>query len=295
MFGQLFGDYLIRNGIISKDQFNEVMEQQKATRVKLGLIAAAEKLLTGEQAEEVNRLQLVMDKRFGDIAIEKGYLTEAQVSRLLSLQGNPYLLFVQTLIEKSILTLKDIESHLGAYQQSNHYSDNDIEALKSGDMDRIVPLFVHIESPLYNELIGLAVRNMIRFISSDIVLEKSYGIKEYSFETLACQKVKGQHNIFLGFAAKGSDLLAVASPFAKEDFTEINEDSYDAVCEFINCINGLFATKLSHEDIELDMLPPLSYSNGTVVSGGQIAVVPVTVGDKKIDLLVSIDDTTDVK
>ena len=39
-------------------------------------------------------MEAIMDKRFGDIAVEKGYLTSEQVSRLLGMQGNQYLSFV---------------------------------------------------------------------------------------------------------------------------------------------------------------------------------------------------------
>lgn len=295
MVGQLFGDYLIKNGLISNAQYNEVIEYQKATRVKLGLIAVSEKLLTKEQAEEINNLQMVMDKRFGDIAIQKGYLTDAQVGHLLSLQGNPYLLFVQTLIEKIILTLNDIEVQLQAFQKENQYSDDDMEALKSGDIDRILPLFVHIDLPFYNDLINLAVRNIVRFISNDIGLDKSYVVKEYLFDTLACQDVTGQHKILLGFAASDKNLLSIANPFAKEEFTEMDEDSFDSVCEFINCINGLFATQLSHEDIEVDMMPPLFYEKKKIVSDGNIVIVPITISGKKIDMVVSIDNNIEVK
>jgi len=295
MFGQFFGDYLIKNNIITKEQFNEVIEYQKKSRVKLGLIAVTEKLLTVQQTDEVNQLQAVMDKRFGDIAIEKGYLTEDQVSHLLSLQGNSYLLFVQTLIEKHNLTLEDIETYLIAYQKDSNFSDSELEALKSGDIDRIVPLFVHIELPLYNDLIGLAIRNIIRFINNDIVIEKAYEVKEYYIETLASQCLNGQHNIFVGFAAKDKDLLAIANPFAKEEFTKVDEDSYDAVCEFINCIDGLYASKLSHEEVDIDMLPPLSYSNQKLISSGPIIVVPLIISGKKNDLLISIDTKLDIQ
>jgi len=295
MFGQFFGDYLIKNNIITKEQFNEVMECQKKSRVKLGLIAVTEKLLTVKQSDEVNNLQAIMDKRFGDIAIEKGYLTEDQVSHLLSQQGNSYLLFVQTLIEKEYLTLEGIETYILAYQKESSFSDCELEALKSGDIDRIVPLFVHIELPLYNDLIGLAIRNVIRFINNDIIIEKAYEAKEYSFETLASQCLKGQHNIFVGFSAKDKDLLAIANPYAKEEFTKVDEDSYDAVCEFINCIDGLYASKLSHEGVDIDMLPPLSYSDQKLSTSGPIIVVPLMIGGKKIDLVISIDTILDIQ
>ena len=97
MFDQIFGNYLVSSGKISKEQFADVLESEGKIRVKLGLIAVAEKLMTEAQAEEVNKLQAIMDRRFGDIAVEEGYLTEGQVETLLKKQGNAYLAFAQAL------------------------------------------------------------------------------------------------------------------------------------------------------------------------------------------------------
>ena len=106
MFDQIFGNFLVETGKITKEQLADVIAYESTVRVKLGLIAVAEKLLTNEQADEINQLQAIMDKRFGDIAVEKGYLTEDQVSNLLKKQGNIYMVFVQTLIDKKLMTLE---------------------------------------------------------------------------------------------------------------------------------------------------------------------------------------------
>ena len=53
MFTNIFGNYLIEKGLISKEQLLEVKEKQSETRVKLGLIEVKEKLLTEQQANEV--------------------------------------------------------------------------------------------------------------------------------------------------------------------------------------------------------------------------------------------------
>ena len=97
MFSQFFGNYLLNKKKITNEQFISCMEYMRANRVKLGLIAESEGLLTRKQADELNHLQMQSDKRFGDLAIEKGYLTDADISHLLQLQGNPYLIFVQAL------------------------------------------------------------------------------------------------------------------------------------------------------------------------------------------------------
>lgn len=294
MFDQFFGDYLIKNSIITKLQFEEVIEFSKSARVKLGLIAVSEKLLTVTQADEINQLQAVLDKRFGDIAVEKGYLTEANVKHLLSLQGNPYLIFVQALTDKGYLKLDEIEKHLSTYQKENNFSNDDLNAIKSGDIDEIVPIFITTKEPYYKEFIGLAIRTIIRFVDNHIRMEKGFFTSEYSFESLASQTMTGDHSIFVGFSSKANGLLTIANPFAKEEFEEINEDSFDSVCEFINCFDGLFASKLSNDNVELELCPPLSYSNKTVKCNGELYVVPIYIAGSQVDFIVSFDQHIDI-
>jgi len=294
MFGQFFGDYLMKHNLINRSQFDGVIEYQKSIRVKLGTIAVSKKLLTQKQANEINALQAKLDKRFGDIAIEHNYLTEDQVETLLNLQGNPYLQFVQALTDKCDMTLTEIETQVLNYQKENNLTDEELEAIKSGDIDRITPIFVLLDNLLCKEHIGLALRNIIRFISNQILLKKAYTVSEYSFDNLASQFLRGEHNILFGFAGKGDNLLAIANPYAKEEFTEVDEDAFDSVCEFINCINGLFASKLSEDNVDIDMLPPVSYTGQKLVSNGNIYVVPVVINGNEIDLLLSFDTAVDI-
>ena len=295
MFGQYFANYLVVKNKISQSQLDIVLEQQQNSRAKLGLIAVAEKLLTTKQADDVNELQKKMDRRFGDIAIEKGYLLSEEVNYLLNLQGNPYIKFIQVLTENNLLTLDEINECLEDFKKENYFSDSDLDALKSGDIDRIIPVFVHhTENPMIGECISLAIRNIIRFINNNIMLKKAYTVQTYSFGNLAAQQMVGDNNIFVGFASKDKELLSIANPFAKEVFTEMDEDAYDSVCEFINCNNGLYASKLSLEDIHIDMTPPLFYSNKTVVSNGDIYVVPVIIDGMQSDLLVTMNNTVEM-
>ena len=103
MFGQLFGKYLVKENILDEETLNKILSAQLQIRVKLGVIAVADKLLTTEQADEINRIQQQEDKRFGDIAIEKGWLTDAQISELLEKQGNPYMQFYRSLLKTAAL------------------------------------------------------------------------------------------------------------------------------------------------------------------------------------------------
>ena len=290
MFVQYFGNYLVENKLISQSEYELIIKKQANSHVKLGFIAVAERLLTKRQAEELNELQKTRDQRFGDLAIEKGYLLEEEVNYLLNMQGNPYMKFIQTLTEESILSMDAIEEALKNFSIDSNFSSSDLDDLLSNDIDRIIPVFVDVDVPIQGECISLFIRNIIRFIDNNIMLKKAYTTKEYSFGNLAYQKVVGDYNIFVGLASKDDELLTIANPFARENFNEMNEDSFDSVCEFINCINGLYASKLSLEEINVDMTPPL-YKQNKTISSDEIYVVPIVINNKQSDLLFILDST----
>lgn len=289
MFKELFGSYLIESRKITKEQFTSLKNAMSSMRVKLGIIAVSEKFITEKQAEEINRAQAAMDKRFGDIAVEKGYLTDDQVGHLLSMQGNPYMQFVQAITEAGILTLEEVENAVLDYQQKNNFSDSDIDDIKSGDIDKITSIFVNSDSSMANELLSLAVRNIIRFISTEVSINTVEEISTYEFEHIAYQEVIGDHKILLGFSGSGTNLLSIANIYAKEEFEAIDEDSYDSVCEFINCINGLYASKLSNEDIDIDMVPPL-FCDNSKMDAAKIFKLSITILGTSVDLIAVIDD-----
>ena len=95
MFFRVFGNYLKEKNLLDDKQIDALMKYRRENRVKLGMLAVEQGLMTAEQAEEVNRLQAMQDKRFGEIAIEKGYLTAVDMEQLIAKQGNPYFLFLQ--------------------------------------------------------------------------------------------------------------------------------------------------------------------------------------------------------
>ena len=288
MFSQFFGNYLVENQKITAEQFSSCMNYIKANRVKLGLIAENEGLLTRSQADELNQLQMQTDKRFGDLAVEKGYLADSDVSYLLSRQGNPYLIFVQALEENNYLSRPEIEQAIQDFKTSNNYSDEVLEAIQNGDIERILPAFIDSEHDKYKPLIGLALRNIVRFVSSYIRIEKASCVTSLSAKYLAYQYTTGDYDGFLGFSSDDDGILIIASNYAKEEFDTVNEDALDAVCEFTNCVNGLFATELSYSDTSIDMLPPEFLFDTTIKDDGDFLVVPLIIEGKHSNMVVKL-------
>lgn len=288
MFSQFFGNYLLQNQKITTEQLSSCMDYIKANRVKLGLIAETEGLLTRAQADELNQLQMQTDKRFGDLAVEKGYLTETDVTYLLGRQGNPYLIFIQALEEKTDFSRDEIMQTIEQFKSDNGYSEDIFKAIQDGDIEKILPAFIDENNKKYIPLIALAIRNIVRFVSSYIRIDKAKFATSLSTHYIAYQHTHGEYDGFLGFVSDNDSILCIASGYAKEDFDTVDEDALDSVCEFTNCINGLYATELSYNNITIDMRPPEFLFDGAISSASDFLILPLYVDGKKISLIAQL-------
>lgn len=289
MFEAYFGKYLEDQGVITKEQYQEVVVASQNAKVKLGLLAVAEGFMTEEEADEVNDAQHKLDKRFGDIAVNRGYLTDSQVEMLLKKQGDSYLLFVQAMVERNILTLDQIRDYVKEYKKAEKLSDLDVEAIKSGDVDKIIPVLLRncTISPVIKDYIALTARNIGRFIDRQFRVDSISIVDEASAPFVAAQILDGDYKIFTGFFGEGEALKLIAEAYAKEEFEVIDLDVVDATCEFLNCNNGLFATKLSNEYVDIDMLPPILRDTETSIKDeSNIIKVPIYIRDQYIELII---------
>lgn len=294
MFSQLFGKYLVEKSVISYADYRESVQKQLDVRVKLGTIAVAEGLLTEEQAETINKLQKQFDKRFGDIAVEKGFLTDAQVEGLLRQQGNPYMQFLEVLLDSQKATITEIETEFAAFQKDSGFSSADMAALKRDDFESLVPIYAFSSKPLVTDIVCLMLRNINRFVSRDFYFDKIEHVKEMSYTCLAGQKSFGDHTIQLALAGEKNTegFLKIASAFAGEDYASVEEDALDAVCEFINCSSGLFAAEQSKKGVDLDMQPVYAYNSQKLV--GDVYVLPIYIEDCEVKLIIGVDSEVEM-
>lgn len=292
MFGVYFGKYLLGKGILTNEQYKKILSDMKNVKVKLGLLAVEIGMMTNQQADEVNRLQQLQDKRFGDIAVEKGYLTEDQVSTLLSKQGDEYLAFIQILVDQGFLNLDQIQKEINLYKKAGHYSALDVEAIKSGDIDKIVQVFMkdNLIPPIIKDYFALIARNIVRFIDTHFRMEDVERVNDYTTHYLASQELDGDYRVLTSFAGSAEGIKFIADTFGQENFETVDMDALDAVCEFLNCNNGLYASKLSNEDIDLDMKPPMMKDQVTTIySDGNMFKVPLFINDFPVDLIICIE------
>ena len=290
MFDRIFANYLVDKQMLGPECLEKIFELQDQKRVRLGVIAVSEKLMTNEQVEEVNKLQSITDKRFGDLAVEKGYLSDNQVTRLLALQGNSFLSFVQATVDLGYMNMNDIVEAQNEYQKENSYTLTDMDNLKSCDIDRIMPIYVYDLPGYAKEIIGVAARTLSRLVDYHIYIDKPYTSDKLIGENLCHQASEGDFNILLAVSGEEEAMMKTAIGFAGEQYIEDTEDALDSVCELINCINGIFATEISRRSIDIDMLAP-SYKVGAgVINSEEIINVPVYLFGRPLTLSVILSD-----
>jgi len=286
MISYLLGNYLVEEGFMTKEQLAHVVDVQEKIRVKLGLIAVSEGMLTLDQADAINRLQQVMDKRFGDIAVEKGYLTEAQVSSLLKMQGNAFLTFAQTLVDEDIISMDKIQLVMRSYQVENGFTNTELEAIKSGDIEKIVPLYLPQGAEEYEEIVTVALKTIVRCIDRHAYPVAGTLVNKADLVKPVSQELTGTENWKVGFADEKDGLCRLASGFAKEEFTTVDGDVQDAVGELLNCISGLFATAQSNKGVTLELMPP-ELGEDSSVAGRDILVIPFGIGNTTVNFVVT--------
>lgn len=260
MFNQYFGNYLLEKRIITPEQLRIVLEELNSLKVKLGVLAIDSGYMNAHQVNKVHKMQAARDKRFGELAIEEGYLTEEKLAELLKTQGKSNILLGQALIDKGYFTYEKYETILRQYHEDSGFNEDEIKALKSNDVEKIVNIFFrsvdNVNTVLYHDYFELFIRNLIRFIDNNFRITEAKEIYSYEFEYFVMQKMEGKHNIITGFTGSENTLARFASIYADGECRVMDALAKDSLSEFLNCQNGLFLSNLSHQGIDMELCPP---------------------------------------
>lgn len=109
-----FALWLCTVGIVSPGAAYHACEYRLIHKTKLGAIALANRELTIAQTMEILRRQTSTKQRFGEIAIELGYLTSESLETLLAIQNSTAPSIIEALSQTTDL---DSSTLSAAYQR----------------------------------------------------------------------------------------------------------------------------------------------------------------------------------
>ena len=291
MFSQSFGNYLLEKELLTPGELKHVLQKKNSVQLQLGVLCVNLKYMTANQVEKINKLQAETDKKFGELAVENGYLTEAQLNEILCVQKSEILLLSQVLINEEYFTLFQISTILDNYRVDLGLSKYEFEAVKNNNIEKVVGIFIKLKglanSKMYNDYFSLFIKSIVRFIDSDVLLEKAELAEEYRYDWLVCQNIEGEVNLFTSFASDENSMAQLGSRFANTNTAEMNELMQSSIGEFINLQNGLFLTKLSEEGVEPDLQAQELKRNGRLVASGSMFKIPFNLPFGRYDFIIS--------
>ena len=245
--------------------------------------------MTPLQVEEVHEKQKQVDKRFGEIAVDLGYLTNEQVESLVSAQKQNHLYLAQALVDRDYMTIEQFGTALHDYKNENSLSDEQFEAMKSGSIESLVEkIFDEKDTEkktAFAKYLSLFAKNMIRFIDDQIYLEVESGIDARQGKWLVHQEILGESPLFTAISANEEVFLHIASAYAEEELTEMDELAKASVSEFLNLHNGIYLVNMSNWGIELNMKPQEIIENTTV--SGELLFVTINTSKGSFQVMLS--------
>ncbi|MDD3239769.1 MAG: chemotaxis protein CheX [Lachnospira sp.] len=185
---------------------------------------------------------------------------------------------------------KMFNSYIAQNRAGTTFNDHELKAIQSGDVDSLVREFCDMKSERYVLQLQCLLKSIGAYMGDVVELNNISLHNEYKGTFLGCQVMDGDTDVFLGIAGDDDALLKVASKFAMEDLQQFNMDAYDALCEMINVINGAYATQLSEADVEVDLHPPVFYTNTLIEAEKGFYVVTFTIDGKEFQMLMVADN-----
>lgn len=256
MLNRLFGNYLVEKQLLKQEQLDDLLPVPKDLKAEVETIAVINKVISSATAQELLKQIDKSAERFGETAIDAGYLTDEKLDEILTYQSNAFMKFVQELLNANVLGMEQVNPLLDEFQQNGEFSDAQLSSLIHDDLEQCVNIFVPLKANRLKEFVLTMIRTIRRLIDCDAYLDKAYTAHSLQLDKYACQTIAGDLHIRVYISAPGNGLLAIANYFTGDTYEAVNEDALDNVGEFINCINGLFATNLSYDDVSVDMNAP---------------------------------------
>ncbi len=295
MFSQLFLDFLHVQGFLTEQQVRDVTERKKVVKVPIGVLIVDAGLMTPRQVEAVLRIQATHDLRFGEIAIKEGYISAEQFAQVLKTQPKEHVYLSQVLTEWGLMDFDAVLEQIVAFQTAYSLDDGQMARLIDNDVEEFVVSIARVgeDYPLFKEFAVQFLKVVTRFVDRNVLLRPAYQARELKYKYLAHQSCSGPSAMYCCFEPDPEGMLTFARLYSKQPVMDIDELARDSICEFLNCVDGLFVTHLSDEGIaEYEIEPPVFIEDGVVSAEKPFCVLPFWLPCGEFAIFAAERDTT---
>lgn len=249
MAAKFFGQFLLENGLIDKDQLLGALEAQRASNPLLGELAQQRGWLDAAQAARINERQRADDRRFGDLASEMGLLDSRQLAELLDAQKSGRRLFGEILLEQGALSQAQLDQALRLHQSDR---DDAISAFESGMAGHALADVATVAIKTCSRLFPRLLKSQCQF-SSLIGPSQTLPV----CDTTAHVRIQGMVPLTVGVACDRATTIAIACGFLGIDASECDDAlAEDALGELVNVLVGYIVKDAMPDDAGYRVTPP---------------------------------------
>ncbi len=105
----------------------------------------------------------------------------------------------------------------------------------------------------YGKYLALFAKNMIRFIDDQVYFEVVRGEEVQQGKWLVHQEIQGESPLFTAISANEDVFLRMASIYAEEELSEMDELAKASVSELLNLQNGIYEKAENTRDFSREM------------------------------------------
>jgi len=292
MIDYFAGKYFVQEGLLKPDKLTEIMTRQEVVRdnfQKLGKDASS--FLEENQVMLIKLIQHAIDEKLGDLAFDCGFADEEKFKLVIIKQEILNTAFFDQLIVEGIIT-PDVVAPL-LEKMRNYYALNSpgVSHKLKHDFDIILGTHVDTGERYANEYMGIALKYILRFVGTNIKLDKAKPVRSYFSKRAALQKVvTDPRRYFLGICGE-KEILQKFNDGLDKNFSHKRSDTrYSALCSFLDCISNVFQSVIMTEKNVMLVDHSNVYKFATIASLQQIFVMPLTVQDMSVEIIAGFGD-----
>lgn len=273
---KFFGQFLVEEGIVSREALIEAIDLQDHKNLKLGEMAVSMGYITQTDIERAHNAQLSKDMKLGDLLVEMGFLTLNQLNDVIVRQKNTHLYVGEALVQVGALTSESLQQHLAAFKadQAQYVSDG-IELPETIANGKIWEMSADLTYKMITRVLDLQFRPGKCVTTT--VIRSNFMLAAMDFSG----DVEARYLISVSESLQKTIAKAILSEESVDN--ETKEVLEDTVMEFVNVVCGNIAAKASQMGVIMDINPPVTIkpaADGLPVATGYTALCfPIHIGD----------------
>lgn len=284
---KFFGQFLVENGVVSREILLQAIELQESVNLSFGATCLAMGILTDADIERIHNAQRIEDLRFGDMAVKLGLLSNDQMMQVLARQKNSHLYIGEALVKIGGFPAEELQKHLDDFKADQAQYATDSVVIPSGvPAPKICEIMADLSYKMLTRVALLIFRPEPCFVADQLPAMDVYAAMEFTGD------VSGRY--LMGVTAATQKKIAKAILKEANVDNEPKEILDDTVMEFVNVALGNIAAKAAQSGKSIEIAPPeiIESSEGIQVPSGHKALcLPVCLSDgDRIELAILIKE-----